>query len=62
MSDLVSSEAYAAAYAAVPSRLDPELRELLAQALAAHPYLAVAFSRASRADYDVDEQLLRWQP
>lgn len=62
MSDLVSNEGYALAYRVVPERLDPGLRELLARALAAHPYLAVAFSRASGADYDVDEQLLRWQP
>jgi hypothetical protein len=56
----MSSEAYAAAYRSVPERFNPMLRELLAQALAMHPYLAVALTK--KVDVDMHEEMLKWSP
>jgi hypothetical protein len=36
------------------------LRELLAQALAMHPYLAVAFTK--KIDADIHQEMLKWSP
>jgi hypothetical protein len=56
----MSSEAYAAAFRSVPERFDPELRDILAQALAMHPYLAVALTK--KVNVDMHEEMLKWSP
>jgi hypothetical protein len=60
VNEFMSSEGYAAAYRSVPERFDPMLRELLAQALAMHPYLAVALNK--KVDVDMHEEMLKWSP
>jgi hypothetical protein len=59
MNEFVTSKAYAAAFQMVPERLDMELRNTFAIALAMHPYLGEALSVVMSVE--VDEQILGWK-